>query len=54
MRQGDPPGGTEACTHSLPPTQILHKISSRCSMDELIVIQCCEVVHVSKALLPPE
>ena len=23
-------------------------------MDEMIVILCCEVVHVSKALLPPE
>ena len=53
MRQGNPQGG-QACTHSLPPPQILHKISSKCSKDEMIVIQCCEVVHESKTLLPPE
>ena len=37
----------------LPPPQILHIISSKCSMDEMLNIHCCEVMHVSKALLPP-
>ena len=37
----------------LPPPQILHIISSKCSMDEMLKIHCCEVMHVSKALLPP-
>ena len=40
--------------HAQPaPPQILHKIGSKCSLDEMIVVQC-EVVHKSKALLPPE
>ena len=53
MRQGNPQGG-QACTHSLSPPQILHNISSKCSMDKMVNIQRREVVHVSKALLPLE
>ena len=52
MRQGNPKG--QACTHSLPPPQILHNISSKCSMDKMVNIQRREVVHVSKASLPIE
>ena len=52
-QQGHPPGG-QACMHSLPHPQILHKISSYCSVDKMIIFHCREVVHASEALLPPE
>ena len=38
--------------HAQPaPPQVSHKISSICSMDEMILVSCCEVVYVLKALL---